>query len=59
MLLVHLFVCFASCSLPLVVEGWLRFLIMALPDFSINFFVSFDLHKIMIHVFQNRRCNSG
>ena len=36
MLLIHLFVCFArvcfcSVSLPLGVEGWLRFVIVAYP----------------------------
>ena len=30
-LLVHLFVCFCHCSLPLGVGGWLRFVIVALP----------------------------
>ena len=44
-LLVHLFVCFCACMflsffLPLGVEGWLRFVIMAYPDLSINFFYS-------------------
>ena len=43
MLLVHLFVCFSrACfrpfSLPLGVEGWLRFVIVAYPDLSINFY---------------------
>ena len=43
MLLVHLFVCFVRVSfcpfsLPLGVEGWLRFVIVAYPDLSINFF---------------------
>ena len=44
MLLVHLFVCFARVcfcpfSLPLGVEGWLRFVIVAYSlDISVNFF---------------------
>ena len=38
MLLVHLFVCFVRVifchfSLPLGVGGWLRFVIVALPEF--------------------------
>ena len=40
----HLFVCFVCVgfchfSLPLGVGGWLRFVIVALLDFSINFFI--------------------
>ena len=43
MLLVHLLVCFARVcicpfSLPLGVEGWLRFVIVAYPGFFYYFF---------------------
>ena len=43
MLLVHLFVCFVrdsfcNFSLPFGVGCWLRFVIVALPGLSINFF---------------------
>ena len=59
MLLVHLFVCFARVyfgpfSLPLGVEGWLRFAIVAYLDlsFTCNCFVPFhfDTWKVIGHV---------
>ena len=55
MLLVHLFVCFVRVScchfpLPLGVGVWLWFVIVALLDFSINFFVLLEASVIEIKV---------